>query len=88
MQCVVVPKTRSIRFQDEDKVDAEEVETEEVKEEPPEVEAKPVTPLQAAMLRMAAEKIAKMKEDSQKAAENEEVSPANADRYDIHDTVL
>lgn len=76
--CISVAKPRSIRFQDEDTTEAEGAEgadaegKEEGEEEEGAVEAKPVTPLQAAMLRMAAEKVAKLKEESERSANDDE----------------
>ncbi|XP_067933769.1 WW domain-binding protein 11-like [Watersipora subatra] len=68
-----VEKHRSIRFEDEEKASSEHEDDQETDSKEPKVVAKPVTPLQAAMLRMAAEKAAKVKEESQKKIKDEEV---------------
>ena len=65
--CSLVEKQRSIRFQDEEKGEEDD------EGEKTTTEVKPVTPLQAAMLKMAAEKAAKIHEESLQKAEEEEV---------------
>ncbi|KAF6024611.1 WBP11 [Bugula neritina] len=67
-------KHRSIRFQDEEGREPTDGETEaKGLDEHTESTAKPTTPLQAAMLKMAAEKAAKVLEQSQQNANAEEV---------------